>query len=74
MGHETNPMPVVNGADDESYPTDFQYVTENVETSSMSIDRVIISLQVCKTYFFDFSTTLTIFPVIFLHELIKTLL
>ena len=49
MGREANPIPVVNDTDDENYPTDFQYVKENVETSPMNVNRVITSLQVRQT-------------------------
>ena len=39
-------MQVVNGVDNEPYPIDFMYVTENCETSMINIDRTISSLQV----------------------------
>ena len=48
MGRESNPIPVVNNIDDENYPQDFHYVTENVETSPMMVNRVISSLQVSR--------------------------
>lgn len=46
MGRENIPIACVNGVDDELVPEDYQYITENVETSPLHINRVITSLQV----------------------------
>ena len=46
-GREANPVPVVNDCDDENYPRDFLYVSENVETAPMNVNRTITSLRVC---------------------------
>ena len=46
MGRENIPIPVYNAIDDESLPTDYQYVTANVETTNLHINRTISSLQV----------------------------
>ena len=46
MGREKNPIACVNSEDDEPCPTDFLYVTQNVETSYLNINCVITSLQV----------------------------
>ncbi|XP_021380179.1 mucin-17-like isoform X2 [Mizuhopecten yessoensis] len=48
MGRENIPIAVVNGADDDPIPTDFQYITENVETADLNINRTISSLQSCR--------------------------
>lgn len=45
-GKEYYQIQVVNGVDNEPYPIDFMYVTENCETSMINIDRTISSLQV----------------------------
>lgn len=45
-GRENIPMAVINGVDDDPVPTDFQYITENVETTNLNINRTISSLQV----------------------------
>ena len=56
MGRENIPIPVVNEVDDDTLPTDFQYVTENTETTDLSINRTISSLQVINlcVYFYQF--------------------
>uniref|UniRef100_K1Q7C1 Histone-lysine N-methyltransferase, H3 lysine-9 specific 3 n=1 Tax=Magallana gigas TaxID=29159 RepID=K1Q7C1_MAGGI len=38
-------MAVINGVDDDPVPTDFQYITENVETTNLNINQTISSLQ-----------------------------
>ncbi|RUS69889.1 hypothetical protein EGW08_022351 [Elysia chlorotica] len=48
MGREKNPIACVNSEDDEPCPTDFLYVTSNVETSWLNINSVITSLQSCR--------------------------
>lgn len=48
MGRENIPIPVFNGTDDEPLPTDYQYVTANVETTDLHINRTISSLQSCR--------------------------
>ncbi|XP_063422205.1 histone-lysine N-methyltransferase EHMT2-like isoform X2 [Mytilus trossulus] len=48
MGRENIPIPVYNGTDDEPLPTDYQYVTANVETADLHINRTISSLQSCR--------------------------
>ncbi|KAL5012000.1 hypothetical protein ScPMuIL_010551 [Solemya velum] len=48
MGRENIPIACVNGVDDELVPEDYQYITENVETSPLHINRVITSLQSCR--------------------------
>lgn len=52
MGRENIPIPVYNGTDDEPLPTDYQYVTANVETADLHINRTISSLQVKFVGFF----------------------
>jgi hypothetical protein len=54
MGRENIPIPVFNAIDDESLPTDYQYVTANVETTNLHINRTISSLQVniCLVVFY----------------------
>ncbi|XP_064649303.1 histone-lysine N-methyltransferase EHMT2-like [Lineus longissimus] len=47
FGKEKNPIPCVNGCDDEQIPKDYLYVMENIETSPMNINRCITSLQSC---------------------------
>jgi hypothetical protein len=47
-GKEYYQIQVVNGVDNEPYPIDFMYVTENCEASQINIDRTITSLQVLK--------------------------
>ena len=47
MGKEQYGVPVVNDIDDGSYPTDFVYVIENIETTLMNVNRTITSLQHC---------------------------
>ncbi|XP_052720602.1 uncharacterized protein LOC128192160 isoform X2 [Crassostrea angulata] len=47
-GRENIPMAVINGVDDDLVPTDFQYITENVETTNLNINRTISSLQSCR--------------------------
>ncbi|KAM4640864.1 histone-lysine N-methyltransferase EHMT2 isoform 2-T2 [Discoglossus pictus] len=46
-GYERVPIPCVNGVDDDPAPEDYKYVSENCETSAMSIDRNITHLQNC---------------------------
>ncbi|KAK6195050.1 hypothetical protein SNE40_000564 [Patella caerulea] len=48
LGRERNPIACVNAVDDESFPTDYLYIIENVETSPLNINRVITSLQSCR--------------------------
>ena len=50
MGRENIPIPVYNGVDDEPLPTDYQYVTANVETTDLHINRTISSLQVFEIF------------------------
>lgn len=45
-GRENIPIAVINGTDDDPVPTDFQYITENVETTNLNINCTINSLQV----------------------------
>ncbi|KAK3087589.1 hypothetical protein FSP39_007912 [Pinctada imbricata] len=47
-GRENIPIAVINGVDDDGVPTDFQYITENVETVDLNINRTITSLQSCR--------------------------
>ncbi|XP_043939153.1 histone-lysine N-methyltransferase EHMT2 isoform X2 [Protopterus annectens] len=47
-GYENVPIPCVNGVDEEPCPYDYKYVSENCETSAMSIDRNITHLQHCN--------------------------
>ncbi|XP_053328834.1 histone-lysine N-methyltransferase EHMT2 isoform X2 [Spea bombifrons] len=47
-GYEPVPIPCVNGVDEELTPDDYKYVSENCETSAMSIDRNITHLQNCS--------------------------
>uniref|UniRef100_A0A8C5N144 Euchromatic histone lysine methyltransferase 2 n=1 Tax=Leptobrachium leishanense TaxID=445787 RepID=A0A8C5N144_9ANUR len=47
-GYERVPIPCVNGVDDDPTPDDYKYVSENCETSAMSIDRNITHLQNCS--------------------------
>ncbi|XP_056395143.1 histone-lysine N-methyltransferase EHMT2 isoform X2 [Hyla sarda] len=47
-GYENVPIPCVNGVDEELTPDDYKYVSENCETSAMSIDRNITHLQNCS--------------------------
>lgn len=47
FGRENLPIAAVNIVDDEGPPLDYQYVTESVETTPLSINRVISSLQSC---------------------------
>uniref|UniRef100_A0A6P8PBB8 [histone H3]-lysine(9) N-methyltransferase n=1 Tax=Geotrypetes seraphini TaxID=260995 RepID=A0A6P8PBB8_GEOSA len=46
-GFENVPIPCVNSVDDELAPEDYKYISENCETSTMSIDRNITHLQHC---------------------------
>ncbi|XP_030053172.1 histone-lysine N-methyltransferase EHMT2 isoform X2 [Microcaecilia unicolor] len=46
-GYENVPIPCVNSVDDELAPEDYKYISENCETSAMSIDRNITHLQHC---------------------------
>ncbi|KAK3605277.1 hypothetical protein CHS0354_001393 [Potamilus streckersoni] len=46
-GRENIPIPCVNAVNEEMVPQDFQYVTDNVETSQLNINRVLGSLQSC---------------------------
>ena len=50
FGKEKNPIPCVNGCDDEQIPRDYLYVMGNIETSPMNINRCITSLQVGKQF------------------------
>lgn len=52
FGRENFPITSVNIVDDEGPPLDFQYVTQSVETTPLSINRVISSLQVWHFFFF----------------------
>jgi len=45
-GRESHAIMAVNKVDDEDLPTDFVYVADYVETSSVPVNRVITSLQV----------------------------
>ncbi|XP_018411360.1 PREDICTED: histone-lysine N-methyltransferase EHMT2 [Nanorana parkeri] len=47
-GYENFPIPCVNCVDEELAPEDYKYVSENCETSAMSIDRNITHLQNCS--------------------------
>ncbi|KAH3796459.1 hypothetical protein DPMN_150027 [Dreissena polymorpha] len=47
-GRENIPIPCVNGVDEEGIPTDYLYVTDNIETTCLKINRVIGSLQTCQ--------------------------
>ncbi|KAL4219441.1 Histone-lysine N-methyltransferase ehmt1 [Mactra antiquata] len=47
-GRENIPIPCVNGVDDEGEPRDYLYVTDNIETTCLNINRVIGSLQTCQ--------------------------
>ncbi|XP_062617302.1 uncharacterized protein LOC134279010 isoform X1 [Saccostrea cucullata] len=47
-GRENIPIAVINGVDDDPVPTDFQYITENVETTNLNINGTISSLQSCR--------------------------
>ncbi|CAG2173811.1 unnamed protein product, partial [Oppiella nova] len=47
-GKEYYQIQVVNGVDNEPYPIDFMYVTDNCEASQINIDRTITSLQSCQ--------------------------
>ncbi|XP_067868771.1 histone-lysine N-methyltransferase EHMT1-like isoform X5 [Heterodontus francisci] len=46
-GYEHVPIPCVNSVDDEPYPNDHKYVSQNCVTSPMNIDRNITHLQYC---------------------------
>ncbi|XP_029441726.1 histone-lysine N-methyltransferase EHMT2 [Rhinatrema bivittatum] len=46
-GYENVPIPCVNSVDDDLAPEDYKYISENCETSTMSIDRNITHLQHC---------------------------
>ncbi|XP_074654553.1 uncharacterized protein LOC141908408 [Tubulanus polymorphus] len=48
FGKDKTAMPVVNSVDDEDWPRDFMYVTANVETSQLNINRTITSLHNCQ--------------------------
>ena len=61
-GKEYYQIQVVNGVDNEPYPIDFMYVSENCEASQINIDRTITSLQVRH-----YSTTPLLFTNIFLN-------
>ena len=47
-GRENIPIPCVNGIDDDGIPRDYLYVTDNIETKCLNVNRVIGSLQVCS--------------------------
>ena len=51
-GKEYYQIQVVNGVDNEPYPIDFMYVTDNCEASQINIDRTITSLQVLLIFSF----------------------
>ena len=38
----------MNGVDDDGIPTDYVYVTDNIETTCLKINRVIGHLQTCQ--------------------------
>ncbi|XP_043914104.1 histone-lysine N-methyltransferase EHMT1 [Protopterus annectens] len=46
-GYERVPIPCLNTVDDEPYPTEYKYVSQNCVTSPMNIDRNITHLQYC---------------------------
>uniref|UniRef100_A0A673LQY7 Histone-lysine N-methyltransferase EHMT2-like n=1 Tax=Sinocyclocheilus rhinocerous TaxID=307959 RepID=A0A673LQY7_9TELE len=48
QGYENVPIPCVNGVDEEGCPSDYKYIAENCETSTMNIDRNITHLQHCS--------------------------
>uniref|UniRef100_A0A8C5GL82 Euchromatic histone-lysine N-methyltransferase 2 n=1 Tax=Gouania willdenowi TaxID=441366 RepID=A0A8C5GL82_GOUWI len=48
QGYENVPIPCVNAVDDEGCSSDYKYVSENCETSTMNIDRNITHLQHCS--------------------------
>ncbi|KAG5843052.1 hypothetical protein ANANG_G00184400 [Anguilla anguilla] len=48
QGYENVPIPCVNGVDEEGCPSDYKYISENCETSTMNIDRNITHLQHCS--------------------------
>uniref|UniRef100_T1IV76 Histone-lysine N-methyltransferase n=1 Tax=Strigamia maritima TaxID=126957 RepID=T1IV76_STRMM len=47
LGKERIPIQCVNGVDDEPFPVDYLYIIENCETTPLTIDRCITSLQSC---------------------------
>ncbi|XP_041370833.1 histone-lysine N-methyltransferase EHMT2-like [Gigantopelta aegis] len=47
-GREKNPIACTNAVDDESFPTDYLYVNENIETTPLNINRTLTSLQSCR--------------------------
>ncbi|KAM6902921.1 histone-lysine N-methyltransferase EHMT1 [Xenentodon cancila] len=47
LGQEQVPIPCVNSVDNEPYPDDYKYISENCVTSPMNIDRNITHLQYC---------------------------
>ncbi|XP_078502047.1 histone-lysine N-methyltransferase EHMT2 isoform X4 [Lissotriton helveticus] len=49
-GYENVPIPCVNSVDEDPCPEDYKYVSENCETSTMSIDRNITHLQHCNCF------------------------
>ena len=51
-GRENIPIPCVNAIDDDGIPTDYLYVTDNVETTCLNVNRVIGSLQVSLVFAF----------------------
>ena len=51
-GRENIPIPCVNGIDDDGIPRDYLYVTDNIETKCLNVNRVIGSLQVCSICIF----------------------
>ena len=50
-GRENIPIPCVNAVDDEGMPQDYLYVTDNIETTSLNVNRVIGSLQVSSVFY-----------------------
>ncbi|XP_061590466.1 histone-lysine N-methyltransferase EHMT1 isoform X2 [Cololabis saira] len=47
LGQEKFPIPCVNAVDNEPYPHDYKYISENCVTSPINIDRNITHLQYC---------------------------
>ncbi|XP_028297626.1 histone-lysine N-methyltransferase EHMT2-like isoform X1 [Gouania willdenowi] len=48
QGCENVPIPCVNAVDDEDCPSDYQYVSENCQTSTMNTDGIITRLKRCS--------------------------
>lgn len=47
-GREPIPISCVNSVDDMNFPEDYVYVTANVESANLGIDRAIASIQRCS--------------------------